>query len=439
MRTPQADMSIFKERRAKLAQRISGGALILTAHPEYIRNNDVHYPYRQDSNFYYLTGFEEPGSIFMFIPGAKEEAVLFVRDKDPERETWDGFRYGPEGAYKHFGVDAAYSIHDFMKLAPEMLKDVDKIYYSLFHNFSFDQKIHSVLEHVKVLNPRSGRGNLTIEDSYGLLGELRIFKSPYEIEMLRNACKLTSEAHIAVMKATRPGVNERALHGLFIKEIFERGAAREGYNGIFATGDNATTLHYVFNDQTLKEGELFLIDAGGEYLYYTADITRTYPVSGKFSAPQRRLYQSVLDLQKSLIDMVRPGVSLVDLQKTAVSVLTDIMLAEGLLSGDKERLIRDLEYKRYYPHNIGHWLGSDVHDAGLSKINGEPRRFEPGMVFTIEPGIYIPGHDQKAPAELRGIGIRIEDNVVVTEKGCEVLTSLTPKEVPDLEAIIGTV
>lgn len=437
MRTPDIDVNIFKERRKRLAQLIPGSALIVPSHPEYIRNHDVHHNYRQDSNLYYLTGYEEPDSVLVLRPGKSPESILFVQKKDPSKETWEGFLYGPQMAKEVFGVDEAYEISRFEELAPTLLADCDRIYYRMFHNFDFDKTIEKTLKGIYQLRRRTNKGILPIEDSYPLVGEMRLHKSEWEVETMRKSCEISSQAHIELMRSIRPGMNERALYGIFLKEIMQRGCDREGYRGIFAGGASATTLHYVFNDQILKDGDMFLVDAGGEYEYYSADITRTYPVNGKFSADQKRVYQKVLSLQIELIKMVTPDRAVMDLNKAAVKGLTEIMVDEKLLTGTVDDLIQSGEYRKYYPHGVGHWLGMDVHDAGATEVRGESRRLEPGMVMTIEPGLYVPANDERAPQGLRGLGIRIEDDILVTHDGQENLTASTPKEVADLESLIG--
>lgn len=437
MRAPQFDMKVFKDRRQALGAKLKGSALIVPAHPEYIRNNDAHYPYRQDSNLFYLTGFEEPGSVLVFRPGMNPETVLFVQPKDVNMETWTGFRYGPEGAQKSFQVDQAMSYEKLETEISKLLKEVDAVYYTMYINREFDAFMMKTVESIALARSRTNKGNLAIHDARVPIGELRIYKTPYEIEQMRKACQISAEAHIELMKVTKPGINERALHGHFIKAIMERGCAREGYGSIVATGANATTLHYVFNDQTCRDGELLLVDAGGEYNYYSGDITRVYPVNGKFSSTQRRVYQRMLDLQKSLVNMVKPGFTREGLQKQAISMLTDLMIDEKLLKGKKDDLIENKEYFKFYPHGVGHWLGLDVHDAGLTEIKGEPRPLAPGMVLTIEPGLYVPQDAPGVPEELRGMGIRIEDDILVTESGHENMTVKCPKEIDVLEAIIG--
>jgi Xaa-Pro aminopeptidase len=431
-------MEIFKERRQLLAARMKGGALIIHAHPEYIRNNDVHHSYRQDSNMFYLTGFEEPEAILVFRPGQTPETVLFVRPKDVFRETWDGFRYGIEGAEREFKVNKSYLISEFDKMIVDLLRPVERVYYRWNIDTGFDRKMLEVLGHVRGSLGRTGQGHLPVFDSWELIGELRLFKSLYDVGVMRKACEITAGGHVEAMRFTRPGVTERQVMGVLVGNFLMNGAEREGYGTIVASGANATTLHYVFNDQTCRDGELLLIDAGAEINYYGGDVTRTFPVNGKFTEVQRKVYQGVLDLQKDLLDRIKPGLVFKSLQESTIEVLTEFMIELKLLSGDRRQLIESGAYKKYYPHGVGHWLGLDVHDAGLSTLNGEPRALEVGMAFTVEPGIYIPADDLAAPAELRGIGIRIEDNVVVTPSGREVLTSLAPKEISEMETIIGT-
>jgi len=437
MRHPSYDMNVFKERRQTLASRMSGGALILAAHPERIRNNDVHFPYRQDSNLFYLTGFEEPESIVVFRPGQSPETVMFVRPKDITRETWDGFRYGAEATEREFKIDKVYLVSEFDKVIADLLKPVDRVYYRFHIDEKFDQKMLEILSEVRLSHGRSGSGLLPIHDAWELLGELRLIKSAYDISAMRKACEISAKAHIEAMRFTKPGVNERQVFGVLLHSFYMQNAEREGYGTIVASGANATTLHYTFNDQPCRDGDLLLIDAGAEYQFYTGDITRTYPVNGKFTAVQKRVYEGVLEIQKSLIGNIKPGLQFKSMQETTIDYLTGLMIDLKLLKGSRKELIESLAYRKYYPHGVSHWLGMDVHDAGLYVKNGEHRVLEAGMSFTIEPGIYIPIDDDSAPEELRGIGIRIEDNLVVTAVGSENLTSLAPKEVRDLEAVIG--
>lgn len=437
MRKPTFDMNIFAQRRANLASQIQGGALVVASHPEYIRNDDVHFAYRQDSNLFYLTGWEEPESVLIYRPGMKPETVMFVRRKDVERESWDGFRYGPEGCEREFGIDKCYPIEDLQKIAPQLLKETDRIYYRLFKNREMDEQVNQILQTVKRLQGKMGYGLLSIHDADIMIGESRLVKSEYELTQLREACEISAQAHLAAMRFTRPGVTERQVQAVLAHQFYMRGSSREGYNYIVASGDAATTLHYNFNDQICKDGDLLLIDAGAEFNYYTGDITRTYPVSGKFTDEQARVYEGVLKVQKDLIDYVKPGITFNELQEMGASLLTDVMLDLGLLSGRKDDVMQALHHKKYYPHGIGHWLGMDVHDAGLYFKKGEPRPLETNMCFTIEPGIYIPANDTSVAAKYRGIGVRIEDNIRVTSNGSENMTSSVPKEMADLEKVVG--
>ncbi len=438
MRKPAEKIEIFKERRRQLGSQIKGSALILAAHPEHLRNDDVHYPYRQDSNLYYLTGFEEPESILLFRPGHTPESVMFVRKKDLERETWDGFRYGPELTEKEFQIDKVYLIDEFTKIAPTLLKEIDQLYYRMYKNTWSDALVQETLEALRVSQGRTGQGYMTVHDSQLILGEMRLIKSEYELTNLREACEITAQGHIAAMKFTRPGVNERQVQGVIAQSFYMKGAAREGYNYIVAAGASSTTLHYNFNDQTCKDGDVLLIDAGAEYNYFTGDITRTFPVNGKFTEEQALVYQTVLNVQKKITEMIKPGLIFKTLQETTINLLIESMLTLGLLSGRKDDIIASQAYKRFYPHGVSHWLGMDVHDAGLYVKKGESRPLETNMCFTVEPGLYIRADDESVPKKFRGIGVRIEDNIRVTSSGCEVMSSSAPKEISDLEKIVGS-
>jgi len=376
---------------------------------------------------------DEPGSCLIFRAGQTPETVLFVREKDIERETWDGFRFGPEAAKEVFGVDEAYSIDQISEVAPKLLKSCDKVYYSLFRNLEFDGIFASILNSVKEMNRRSSPGLLPVEDAYTLLGELRMKKTEVEIEALKTACEISAQAHLEVFQAARPGVSERELHGLFLYSVMKRGAMGEAYNGIFASGSNAVTLHYVHNENVLSDGDLFLIDAGAEYKNYSGDITRTYPINGKFTSAQKELYQGVLNVQEELIKMCRPGLLFSELQTYAVDHLTQLMVDLKILKTSKDQAIESGEYRKYYPHGLSHLLGLDTHDGGILVTRGKSRPLEPGWALTIEPGIYIPANDETVPAEYRGIGIRIEDDILVTEdEPCNMSVSM-PKSVAELE------
>ncbi len=437
MRQSLIDPKTLEKRRQKLGEVTPGSAVIIPAHPEFIRNHDVHHAYRQDSNMFYFSGFEEPESVMVFRPGMDPEYVLFVREKNLERETWDGFRFGPDLAASAFGVDRAYPINDFERVMVELLEPVEKIYYRLNWNHEFDSRLFKVLDSMKQKRGRSGRGYPPIFDTTEVLGDIRLLKTPEEIPLIKKACEISAEAHVAMMKAVRPGTNEREIYGCFLSEIMKRGADREAYGAIVASGANATVLHYRFNDQELKKGDLILIDAGAEYHYYAGDITRTFPVNAKFSKAQKEVYEAVLNIQKKMIELIKPGIPQKSMQEECIKLAVQTLLDLGFLSGKASENIENKSYQKYYMHGVSHWLGMDVHDAGVYQFKGESRKIEPNMLFTIEPGIYVPLNDTSVPSDFRGIGVRIEDDILVTNMGAEVLTSGAPKEVSDLEAIIG--
>lgn len=437
MRKPTENPEIFKRRRKKVIAKLNGAALFVAAHPEQIRNDDVHHFYRQDSNMYYLTGFEEPESFLLIRPNQTPETVMFVREKNVERETWDGFRFGPEGTKKEFMIDEVYTIDKLEEKCVELLKGFEEIYYRLYKNEEADKHVQNILLKLKRAHGRSGYGLLAIKDADTFLGEFRLKKDEDDLSNQRRASQISADAHVAAMKFTKPGVTERQVQAVISHEFHMHGAARVGYPYIIASGASATTLHYNFNDQTCQNGDLLLIDAGAEYNYYSGDITRTFPVNGKFSPAQKKVYEGVLKIQKEIIASIKPGIYFKDLHKMGEEKLTDLMFELGLLSGKKEDVMKANEHRKYYPHGIGHWLGMDVHDSGLYFIKGEARPIEVGMCFTIEPGLYIPADDKSAPAELRGIGVRIEDNLVVTPNGCENLTAGVPKEIDEIEKLMA--
>lgn len=435
---PFGGTEVFKQRRLRLAEKIKGGLFVLYAHPEQIRNNDVHQLYRQDSALYYLTGFTEPESICVIAAHTgTPQTILFVRRKDPTRELWDGFRYGTEGALKYFAVDKVYPIDEFEQVFLDLLKGAEKLYYRLNENHEHDVQMLGLLERYKQSQGRSNRGPIDVTDSKQVVGEMRLIKSEPEKELLRKASEISAEGHIAAMRATKPGMWEYQIQAVCEAEFKMRGSERLGYGTIVGTGANATVLHYVFNNDKLKDGDMLLIDAGAEYGYYTGDITRTYPVNGKFTRAQRRFYEAVLKVQKATLDFIEPGKRLADVHKFSTEGLIEQMLEIGLLKGDAKKIFDDKSYTKYFPHGTSHWLGMDVHDTGFYQINGEPRTLEVGMCFTVEPGLYVPADDKEASSEFRGMGVRIEDDVCVTEKGCENFTVKAPKEIEEMEAIIG--
>ena len=429
----------YKARRETLIRNHPGSAFLLPGFPEIIRNHDVHYPYRQESHFYYLTGYEEPGAFLVVLPELSSpgtcRSVLFVMPRDPEKEMWEGERYGLDGALRVFGVDEAYPIEELEQKLPELLRGIDQVHYRLGHHEEIDRKVLSLLETCRKNQGRSGRGLLPIEDPQGAIGEMRLYKSHEEVALLREACRISALAHRTAIQETRPGMNEREVEAL-VDYIFRReGCQRLGYGSIVAGGKNAACLHYRSNNEVLKDHELLLIDAGGEYGYYTADITRTFPVGNKFTAAQKRIYQRVLQIQKDAIAMTRPGVTIPEIHKFICTQLVEGLLSLGLMKGSVQDILKSGGYRRFYPHSTSHWLGMDVHDVGLYLKDGEPRPLEEGMVFTIEPGFYVQPSDREIPEEYQNIGIRIEDDILVTAHGHENLTQAAPKEIDEIESL----
>ena len=422
--------TIFEKRQKKISKVIGDGALILTSGHENVRNFEVNNKFRVESNFFYMTGFEEPEAVFVYRPGKLPERILFVRKKDKVREQWEGFRFGPDAVSDFFAVDAGFENHELTNKLPELLKNCSKLYYPI-GNHHYDKLIIDALTNTRALSGRSGFGLLPIEDPSEIIGENRIIKTKDEIDWVRKACELTSLGMTNAMKATKPGMNENQIEGILLNTYKSHGSRRVAYNPIVASGNNTCILHYDYNNETLKDGDLFLIDAGCEWKYYASDITRTFPVSGKFSKIQKDFYQQVLTTQKNIINLVKPRISFEELQQKTIKLLAKSLIELGFKKSEDE-IIETEFYKRYYPHKIGHYLGLDTHDAGLYQVDGKPRPLEPGICLTIEPGLYVMPDDSYAPKELLGLGVRIEDNLLITESGNEVLTT-APKEINDIE------
>ncbi|MAE75028.1 MAG: Xaa-Pro aminopeptidase [Bdellovibrionaceae bacterium] len=437
MRTPLLNPDEFVQRRQRLAAmpELQNACLILPANPEVIRNQDNPYNHRQESNFFYATGFEEAGAIFVMRPGKDPESVLFVNEADAHSMVWTGFRFGTEGAVRDYKLDAAFSLDEFCEMMPQLLMDVEKVYYQFDINPGLDHDVLTVLKENRRLRDRRNSGMLPIFEPMVVMGEQRLRKSPLEIQLMKESAEVASEAHIEVMKYIQPGMNEREIHGRFMFEIMKRGAAFEAYTPIVAGGANGTVLHYKFNDAVLNDGDMLLIDAGADYKFHASDITRTYPIGKAFTETQKRVYQKVLDVQKQMCQAVKPGVTFKELYDRSAVMLTEVMVDEGLLKGSVQDLVDQGLHRRYYPHGLGHWLGLDVHDIGSMIVEGSPRKIEQGFCLTIEPGIYVPADDMEAPEELRGLAIRIEDDLVVTADGNEIMTAKCPKDVDDLESL----
>ncbi len=427
----------FARRRRQLMRSMGRDSIaIVPAAPVRLRNSDVEYAYRQDSDFHYLTGFDEPESVAILIPGrAQAEYVLFVRDRDPARETWDGHRAGTAGARRDYDADDAFPIGDIDEILPGLLENREKVYYAMGTHPDFDQR---VVGWVNGLRAQAKHGRHAPQEFVALdhvLHDMRLYKSRAEIEMMREAARIGAAAHVRAMQACAPGRHEYEIAAEIAHE-FRRHNAEHSYLPIVGGGENACILHYRENDAALRDGDLLLIDAGCEYQKYASDITRTFPVNGRFTSTQRAVYEIVLEANLAAISKVRPGNHWNEPHDAAVRVITQGLVRLGLLKGRVPTLEKAQAYRRYFMHRTGHWLGMDVHDVGDYKVGDEWRVLEPGMVLTIEPGIYIPGNARGVPKRLRGIGIRIEDDVVVTKGGCEVLTGGVPKRAGDIEALM---
>ena len=443
MRPNDHQLSEHAARRAELMRRIGNdGVAIIPSAGEATRARDTHYRFRQDADFAYLTGFPEPGAIAVLAPGRKDaegnpaDFILFVRPRNAEREIWDGRRYGPEGAVSVFGARQAFSVEALDAELPKLLAGREVLHYTLGEYPALDPKIIAVVKNIRDIARRGSVAPHSIVALENSLHEMRLIKRPAEIELQRTACEVSAAAHVRAMRATRPGRNEWEITAEIAAE-FTLNDCEPGYGTICGGGDNACILHYTENNAALKDGELLLIDAGAEYRGYTGDITRTFPVNGRFSAAQRAVYEVVLAAQLAAIAELTVGNSVGRPHEVATRVLTEGMVKLGLLSGDVDALIKADRQKQFYMHGTGHWLGMDVHDVGRYKLAGEYRKFEAGMVMTVEPGLYIAHGTEGVDPMYWGIGVRIEDDVLVTEAGPEVLTSGVPKQVSDIESLMA--
>lgn len=421
----------FIARRRRLLKTIGDGVAIIPTAPEVVRNRDAHYPYRFDSYFWYLSGFPEPEAVIVLVGGKKPKSILFCRDKHEEREIWDGYRYGPKAARSAFGFDAAYSIEQLDKKLPELLADRDTLWHAVGHDDAWDARIARALNEVRAQARAGKRAPRAIHDLRAELDAMRLLKDEAELATMQRAADIASAGHARAMHACRPGMAEYELEAELSYEFRKRGAAGHAYTPIVASGANACVLHYVENNKLLNDHTLVLIDAGCEVQGYAADITRTFPVNGRFTPAQKDVYEIVLAAQVAAIAATAPGRHFMEAHDAAVRVLTQGLVDLKLLAGSVDTLIEKGDFRRYYMHRTGHWLGLDVHDAGEYKIGNDWTTLQPGMTLTVEPGLYIrPGSG--VPTELAGIGIRIEDDVRVTETGCEVYTS-APKTVREIE------
>ena len=433
------NQSEFKKRRKQLMQRVGKGniALISSAGVR-VRNRDVDYPFRQDSDFYYLTGFNEPDALAVFIPGRSQgEYILFCREFDEKKALWEGAHAGLEGAIKHFGADDSFPIDDIDDIVSGMLENKTKVFYPMGRDTDLD---HSLQEWIRYIRSQSRSGVVApaeLASIEPIVHEMRLFKSAAELKLMRYAAQVSAQAHVKAMQLCFAGKYEYQVEADIVHHFMQSGLRNVAYPSIVAGGKNACTLHYTENSDKLKNGDLLLIDAGAECDHYAADITRTFPVSGTFSEPQALLYQLVLDAQFAAIEQIKPNVPWNAAHDASVEVLTKGLVKLGLLKGSLSKLIKNEKYKQFYMHRIGHWLGMDVHDVGDYKVNQEWRLLQAGMVLTVEPGLYIPENCKSVDKKWRGIGIRIEDDVLVTKNGYEILTHEVPKTITEIETLMA--
>ena len=427
-------MSTFAERCKNLMAKLPGGVAVFASAPVAIRNNDVEHEYRQDSDFYYLTGFTEPESVLVLATEHPDHAsVLFVRPRDPDREVWDGARAGVDGAVKDFGADAAFPISELAQRLPDYLQNHERLLYRLGKDRAFDEKMLAALDATRARSRRAISWPTQIVDPASMLHEMRLFKSKEELSLMQQAASITRDGHLAAMQMAKPGRYEYEIEAALRQVFRKNGSERPAYAPIVGSGPNATILHYRQNDRRIEPGDLLLIDAGCEYGYYASDVTRTFPVNGKFSAPQEAVYRIVLEAQLAAIGATRPGATLEQIHEQALHVIVDGLLGMGLLTGDRQKILDEQLYRPFYMHRTSHWLGMDVHDVGAYFRQQKPRPLEMGMVITVEPGIYIAAGNTTVPPEYRGIGVRIEDDVLVTEGGQLNLTADIPKSVSEIE------
>ena len=426
-------------RRRRQLMRMAGedAILVLPAAPVRVRSHDTHYPYRQDSDFWYLCGFPEPDAVLVLVPGRKHgETLLFCRERDPEREAWDGPRFGQDGAVESFGMDDAYPIEDLDEILPGLLEGRSRVYYHFGRDAEFDLKLIGWVNRVRAQVRHGAQPPHEFLELGHLLHEQRLFKSRDEIRLMDKAAAISVRAHQAAMRAARPGIHEYELQAE-VERVFRAADACPAYASIVGAGGNGCVLHYVANTGKARDGDLVLIDAGAEYRNYAADITRTFPVNGRYTREQRALHDLVGAAQAAALACARPGVAFAALHETVVEVLSEGLLRLGLLKGSLEKCIAGEHYRQFYRHKSGHWLGLDVHDVGDYRIDGQSRLLEPGMVLTIEPGLYVGADDTSVAAKWRGIGIRTEDDVLITADGHRVLTEGLARSADEIEAFMA--
>lgn len=427
--------TIYTSRRNRLISQMQRGIAVIPTAQEVLRNGDAHYPYRFDSNFLYLTGFDEPEAVLVLIAGVVPQSILFCRPKDMEREIWDGFRHGPDGAKEKFGFDAAFSIEQLDEKLTDLMGNQPALFHPLGAHASWDDRIIALRACVKAKERSGITAPNEIHDIRTLLDEMRLIKGSEELAIMRHSATISAAAHIRAMRATRPGKMEYEIEAELLHEFRKNGAQSPAYTSIVAGGANACVLHYISNNAQLLDGDLLLIDAACEFDGYAADITRTFPVNGRFSGAQKEVYELVLNAQIVAIAAARPGSSWNDPHNAAVRTLAQGFIDLKLCNGSVDAVLESGSYKRFYMHRTGHWLGLDVHDVGAYKLDNNWRELQPGMALTIEPGCYIRPADD-VPKELWNIGIRIEDDVVITAQGCEVMTESVPKTIEAIENLM---
>ena len=429
------DLKLLQRRRREVMDLMGEGVAIIPTAPVRTRNRDVDFPYRADSDFYYLTHFPEPDAVAVLVPGrAHGEFILFCRPRDPERETWDGRRAGQEGACAHYGADDSFPIDDIDEILPGLLENKSKVFYSMGRDAEFDTRLINWVNEVRAKARHGVSAPGEFVDLNHIVHEMRLIKRPEEIKLMKRAAKISAQAHRRAMRAAHPGIKEYELEAELLYEFKKGGSAFPAYPPIVGSGANTCILHYTENAAEIADGDLVLIDAGAEFDAYAADITRTFPVNGKFSGEQKAVYEIVLAAQQAAIETVRVGSHWNDSHDVAVKILVQGLVDLKLLQGDIDGLIERGDYKRFYMHRTGHWLGMDVHDVGDYKIEGRWRELEPGMVMTVEPGLYIAGGNRDIDTRWWNIGVRIEDDVLVTAGGNEVLSQDAPKTIADIEA-----
>jgi Xaa-Pro aminopeptidase len=414
---------------------IPGGAMLVLSQPAALRNSNVEHPYRQDSVMHYLTGFEEAESAVLLLskgaPG--ERMILFLREKDALAELWEGLRLGTAAAPAKIGVDKAFPINQLWEMLPKLLGESETLYYHFGTSPHDDEQVIQAVARHKKLIGRTRGWQLPVFDSWGIAGQLRLRKTAVEVERMRAAAAITRTTFNKIYETVRPGQNERDVHGLILGEFLRNGGDMEAYGSIVAGGANACVLHYRSNNMPLAEGQLLLVDAGAQLQYYASDVTRTFPVGRRFTAEQKALYEIVLAAQAAALETARPGSTLPAIHEAGLDVLVDGLREIRLLDGSRDEIKTKQTYKRFFPHNTSHWIGMDVHDVGDYTLEGKPLPLEPGMYFSVEPGLYVDPTDMAAPESFRGIGIRIEDDVLITAAGHEIITAGIAKSVAELE------